>query len=168
VRLGLAEEEVLPRGVRLPRPLSPHLAASLSGRTIELQPLLDDVAHDLSRDFWIIEGAGGALVPINDSNLMADLMVSVGLPIVIVGRTTLGTINHTLLTIEALRARALTIAGVLLVGQRNAENRQAIERYGRVNVVGELPILDPLTAEALRRWAVSELDRDGLLAKYFR
>ena len=87
----------------------------------------------------IVEGAGGMLVPINDTQTMADLMVLLGLPVMVATRTTLGTINHTLLTIEALRARSLKIAGVVMIGEANPDNRAAIEHYGRVPVLGEMP-----------------------------
>ena len=164
-RLGCHGDEVLEEGVRLPRPLSPHLAARLNGRTIVLQQLVDMLAAQASPGRWVVEGAGGVLVPVNSTDLMVDLMTRLALPVLVVARTTLGTINHTLLTIEAIRARSLTIAGVLLVGERNRENREAIEGFGRVTVVGELPILNPLTPDTLGRWAAAELDRDGRLAE---
>jgi dethiobiotin synthetase len=98
---------------------------------------------------------------------MVDLMTRLDLPVLVVARTTLGTINHTLLTLEAIRARSLRIAGVLLVGERNRDNREAIESYGRVPVLGELPVLSPLTSSALAEWATSELDRDGRMEELF-
>jgi dethiobiotin synthase len=160
-RLGECRpDEVLASGVRLPRPVSPHLAASLSGTRIDLAPLLDHLTSASRKAFWIVEGAGGVLVPINDTEMMTDLMTALGWPIVVVARSTLGTINHTLLTLEAVRRRALWVLGVVLVGERNPENRQAIERYGRVAVLGEMPVFDPLTPERVRQWAVSELDPD--------
>jgi dethiobiotin synthetase len=168
-RLGVCSEDgVLVRGIRLPRPLSPHLSARLCGRTIELEPLVADIAVEPGSDCWVVEGAGGVLVPINESALMVDLMMRLALPIVIVAGTKLGTINHTLLTVEALRGRSLAIAGVVLIGDRNPDNRQAIEHFGQVAVLGELPHLDPLTPEALGRWATAELDREARLAGWFR
>ena len=95
----------------------------------------------------IVEGAGGVLVPVNDSQTMADLMVMLGLPVIVAARSTLGTINHTLLTIEALRGRELRVAGVVMIGDSNADNRAAIEHYGNVAVVAEMPRFDPLTPE---------------------
>lgn len=164
---GCSPREILRNGVRLRRPLSPHLAARLSGVTIDVQTLLDGLAvQPPSR--WIVEGAGGALVPINESALMTDLMVRLALPVVVVARTRLGTINHTLLTLEALAARSLAVAGVVMVGRRNLENRRAIETYGRVRVIGELPRLDPLTPRALARWAAAELDAAGRLQEWMR
>jgi len=165
---GCSPRELLQEGVRLRRPLSPHLAARLSGVTIDIRTLLDGLAAQPPSSRWIVEGAGGALVPINDSELMTDLMVRLALPLVVVARTRLGTINHTLLTLEALEARSLAVAGVVMVGGPNLENRRAIETYGRVHVLGELPRLDPLTPRALARWAASELDAAGRLQEWMR
>jgi dethiobiotin synthetase len=102
--------------------------------------------------FWIVEGAGGILVPISDDEVMADLIARLGLPAVVVSRTALGTINHTLLTLEALRARRIMIAGVVMAGQPDAAARLAIEHHGRTGVI-ELPVLDPLTPAAVAAWA---------------
>lgn len=165
---GCRPREILRHGVRLRRPLSPHLAARLNGVTIDVQTLLDALAAQPPSSRWIVEGAGGALVPLNESELMTDLMVRLALPLVVVARTRLGTINHTLLTLEALAARSLAVAGVVMVGRRNLENRRAIETYGRVQVIGELPPLDPLTPRALARWAASELDAAGRLQEWIR
>jgi len=85
------------------------------------------------------------------------------MPVVIAARSTLGTINHTLLTIEALRRRMLRVAGVVMVGPKNTENRVAIERYGAAEVLGEMPMFDPLTPDALKQWVDAELDRNGIL-----
>lgn len=151
-------------GIRLPRPVSPHLAARLAGTRINL----DEVGLPADPTVrWIVEGAGGVLVPINEVDLMIDLMQRLALPVLVVARAALGTINHTLLTVAALRSRDLTVAGVVLVGDPNDENRRAIEDYGRVSVVGELPRLTPLTPAALADWARTGCDRDGRLAGAF-
>jgi dethiobiotin synthetase len=164
-RLGECQRDgVIDAGIRLQRPLSPHLAARLSGATIDLQPLID-IAKE-ARHTVIVEGAGGALVPVNPREFMTDLMSRLGLPVLIVSRSTLGTINHTLLTIEALRRRSLTIAGVVMVGPPDPDNREAIEQRGGVHVVGELPIFQPLTPQRLAAWAITELDRDGHLMEF--
>jgi dethiobiotin synthase len=126
---------------RLPEPLSPHAAAALAGVKIALPDLLPPPdARPL-----VVEGAGGVLVPLNDTDLMIDLIAALGFPAVVVARSTLGTINHTLLTLAALRARAVPVAGVILNGPRNPGNRQAIEAYGRVRILAEVvpqPLLD--------------------------
>jgi malonyl-CoA O-methyltransferase len=100
-------------------------------------------------DPLIIEGAGGLLVPLNDRCLVIDLIKQLGLPAVLVCRTELGTINHSLLSLEALRARDIPVAGVILCGPDVPHNRAAIEDYGKVRVAGHIPPLDPLTREAL-------------------
>jgi dethiobiotin synthase len=143
----LSGGRVLDEGIRLPDPVSPHLAARRAGMTIALP------RRDSDGAVYIVEGAGGVLVPVNDTQTMADLMVLLGLPVIVAARTTLGTINHTLLTLEALRARSLKIAGVVMIGDTNPDNRAAIEQYGCVTVLAEMPRFDPLTPEILKRWA---------------
>lgn len=154
---GLIQDRA--EGVRLRNPVSPHLAAERAGIRIDLESLTDWAVEDIQEN-WIVEGAGGVLTPLNDTQTMANLMVRLGLPVVVVARTTLGTINHTLLTIEALRARSLHVAGVVMVGDLNSDNRSAIERYGKVDVLGEMPRLDPLTPSRLAEWARTNLPRE--------
>lgn len=149
-------------GVRLRLPLSPHLSARLAGRTIAIARLLE-IASTLDSDrFWIVEGAGGLLVPLNDQETLVDLIARLGLPTAVAARTGLGTINHTLLTLEALRRRSLRVAGVVLVGEPNRENRRAIEQYGAIEVLAEVPPLDPLDASAVA--ALARRLRPGLQA----
>ena len=150
---GAPAERAFHDGVRLPRPLSPHLAASLAGSQISLARLMDIAWSQPDTSRWIVEGAGGVLVPLNERDLMVDLMTVLGLPAVIASRSGLGTINHTLLTVEALRARAVPVAGVIMVGPRNIDNRIAIETRAHVPVVGELAALDPLTPDSLQQAA---------------
>jgi dethiobiotin synthase len=160
-RLGACgDTEVFDDGVRLPRPLSPHASARLAGVTIAIDDIVHRVAGQASPPTWIVEGAGGVLVPLNDRELMIDLMVRLALPVVVVSRSGLGTINHTLLTLEALAARRLAVAGVVMNGPLDPSNRAAIETYGHVPVIGELPPLDPLSADTLSARAQTfRLDR---------
>ena len=160
-----AGAEVVDGGVRLPDPVSPHLAAARAGKTIDLEPLVARPAGEPDVR-WIVEGAGGLLVPINRFALMADLIGRLGFAAVVVARSTLGTINHTLLTLEALRARSLAVAGVVMVGDPDRDNREAITRYGRVDVLGELPRLEPLSAAALDGWVRGGLDPGGRLLRW--
>lgn len=160
---GLDSSRILDQGVRLPDPLSPHLAAQRQGVRLALEPLVALAASQAPERPWIVEGAGGVLVPIHDSALMIDLVKQLGLPALIVSRTTLGTINHTLLTLEALRTRGVPIAGVVMNGVANAENRWSIEAYGCVSVIGEMPSVHPLDAAALEREARA-VDPEGRLA----
>lgn len=150
---GAPEERALGEGIRLERPVSPHLAARLSGTRVDADSLVALATRQPAGHRWIVEGAGGVLVPLNERDLMVDLIGRLALGVVIASRSGLGTINHTLLTIEALRARALPIAGVVMVGPPDEENRLAIERYGSVQVVGQLPRLEPLTPAGLRELA---------------
>jgi dethiobiotin synthase len=158
---------VLDAGERLPIPVSPHLAARLNGSLIDIESLLAIATSASATSAWIVEGAGGLLVPVNERDLMVDLVRALGLPVVIVCRSGLGTINHTLLTIEALAHRSLPSVGVVLVGPHNLDNRQAIEQYGGARILGELPTFSPLSPETLMQWADDELDRGGVLAEYF-
>jgi dethiobiotin synthetase len=163
-RGGSKSESAYFHGVRLADPVSPHLAAKRAHTRIDLPFLTADVKK--SQDAWIVEGAGGALVPINESDLMVHLMERLGLPVVVVARTSLGTINHTLLTLEAVRARKLTVGGVVMVGDPNCDNRAAIEQYGKVVVLGEMPRMEPMTPDALASWASSHLDEQNRLAEF--
>jgi dethiobiotin synthase len=127
-------------------PVSPHLAAQRSETIIELKR----IRRPSSAGPLIIEGAGGIMVPINDSQSMLDVARHLQAPIVIASRTTLGTINHTLLTVAAIRNANLELRGVVMSGKENGDNRKAIERYGNVPVIGWIPWLDRIDAETLR------------------
>jgi dethiobiotin synthase len=156
-------------GVRLVDPVSPHLAAKRAGTRIDVPFLTAEMKE--SAGAWIVEGAGGVLVPVNESDLMVHLMERLGLPVVVAARTTLGTINHTLLTIEALRARKLAVAGVVMVGDADVDNRAAIEHYGNVAVLGELPWLEGAAGhrpapQTLAAWAAAHLDPGNRLAEF--
>jgi dethiobiotin synthase len=151
-----AEDEILRDGIRLPRPLSPHLAARLAGQRIGVSQAIAPISSAGCR-MHVVEGAGGVLVPLNESELMADLMRALAMPAVVVASSTLGTINHTLLTLEALRSRGIPIAGVLMNGCDSA-NCAAIEHFGRVKVLAEMPRFSPLTPSALRAWAETALE----------
>ena len=157
-------QEILSAGVRLERPVSPHLAARWAGKPIDVDALAALLNAEPGATRWIVEGAGGVLVPVGETTNIADLIARLGLPAVVVARSTLGTINHTLLTIEALGRRAIPVAGVIMVGVPNADNRDAIERYGHIEVLGEMPRFESLNAGELAAWAASHLDQNGRLA----
>ena len=162
-RLGACSaEEIFDQGVRLPKPVSPHLAAQWAGQQIDLAELRGLVGNDDDDTTWIVEGAGGLLVPINESQMMADWIAYLALPVLVVARSFLGTINHTLLTLEALQARSLRVVGVMMIGEPNADNRAAIEKYGRVPVVAEMPFLEPLDTGLLAAWSVTHLTAESL------
>ena len=123
----------------------PHYAAELAGETIEPARIL---AAARVHDRLVCEGVGGLLVPITPGYLVRDLALDLGLPVVVAARTGLGTINHTLLTIEAARAAGLTVAGVVMTPWPSEpepierSNRETVERLGGVPVHG-LPPTDP-------------------------
>ena len=111
----------------------------------------------------IVEGAGGILVPINDSDLMLDLAHRLGFPVIIAARSALGTINHTLLTVRALRCAKVPIKGVVMIGPRNRDNERSVERFGGVPLVGWIPWLDKIDRQALL-----QVFRDNFDPQYFR
>jgi dethiobiotin synthetase len=141
---GLPAANILPETYRLTTPCSPHEAAARDGVTIDPARLQPSPLRPL-----VIEGAGGALVPLTRDVLFADVFARWGLPAIIVARTGLGTINHSLLTIEALRNRGVAIFGLAFVGEQNEESESTIARVGDVRRLGRLPLLDRLTAETL-------------------
>jgi dethiobiotin synthetase len=141
----LGVRQVLPEAYRLTQPLSPHRAAELDGVTIDPARLaVPDIAGPL-----VIEGAGGLLVPVTRSLLFADLFREWRAPVVLVARTALGTINHSLLSVEALRARGIPILGIAFVGDANEDNESTIAALAGVKRLGRLPLLEPLDAGAL-------------------
>ena len=143
----ISEDRLAEEKFRFDPPVSPHLASSIAGVQIQLDDFELPAAPLGTR--WIVEGAGGALVPLNERDLMRDLMRRIGFPVVIAARTSLGTINHTLLTLAALRELRLPICGVVLIGDENMENRRAIEHYGSVRVVGQIPLLEKINRATL-------------------
>jgi dethiobiotin synthetase len=133
---GLPEEHFLPERYCLRRALSPHAAAALAGVNIALEDFA--LPGGASSGPLIVEGAGGVMVPINERHFMLDLMVRLGLPVLVVASSRLGTINHTLLTIDKLRSRDLEVAGVVMNGPPEEGNRRAIEHYGRTQVIARI------------------------------
>ena len=144
-RLSGGKAQVLPEAYRLTTPCSPHEAARIDGVTIDAARLaLPEGGGPL-----VVEGAGGLLVPLAERLLMADLFVHLGLPVVLVARTALGTINHSLLSLEALRARNIPVHGIVFMGEPNPASEEAIVRIGQVRHLGRLPRIDPLNPQAL-------------------
>jgi len=142
-RLGVTR--VLPEAYRLATPCSPHLAAAIDGVTIDPERLaLPAVDGPL-----VVEGAGGVLVPLSGELLYADMFARWGAPVVLVARTALGTINHSLLSIEALRRRGVPILGVAFVGEPVEDSEAIIARIGGVKRLGRLGRVAPLDAATL-------------------
>ncbi len=144
------EHNAFPETFIFDDPVSPHLAAQRANRLISLDDIrLPASTNDLP---LIVEGAGGVLVPINGSQFMSDLIVQLSLPTILAARSTLGTINHTLLSLQALRTLSVPVLGVVLIGPSNPDNKEAIERFGKAQVIGEIPVLDQISGSVL--WEV--------------
>jgi len=157
VTLGVAADRVLPEAYRLTTPCSPHLAAEIDGVTIEPERLaLPEVDGAL-----VVEGAGGVMVPVTRELIFADLFARWGKPVVLVARTGLGTINHSLLSIEALRNRGVPILGIAFVGDAVEDSEATIATLGKVRRLGRLPRLDPLDAATLAEAFAAAFDLEA-------
>jgi|SRR5579864_7185059 len=141
----LAEEKILAEAYQFAQAISPHLAARRAGARIDLA----EIKLPAGDAPLIVEGAGGVFVPVNERELMVDAMRQLGLPVLLAARSSLGTINHTTLSLAGLRSAGVDIAGVVLIGAPNAENRAAIVEFGKVRVVGEIPWLAELNRTVL-------------------
>lgn len=153
----LSGNRTVPESYRFSPPVSPHLASIRAGAKIELYKIR--MPRIGPQDQLVAEGAGGVLVPINKRQLMVDLMSHLNVPVLLVSRTSLGTINHTLLSLAALRSANLDIRGIVMVGKENRENRKAIEHYGRAPVVGLVPVLKHLNRDSLVKVFKKNFDR---------
>ena len=142
---GISPSKILPERHRLKTPASPHFSAAQEGITIAL----DDLVIPPVDGPLIIEGAGGALVPVNPRLLFADVFAQWAVPVIIVASTRLGTINHSLLTIEALRGRGVQIHGIAFTGPEVRDSETIICDIGAVKRLGRLPMIDKLSPESL-------------------
>lgn len=159
-RLGrIPPERILPETYRLRTPASPHLSARIDGVSIRPEHLLPP---KVDRPL-VIEGAGGLLVPLTERSVFADVFARWQIPVILCARTGLGTINHTLLSLEALRRRAIPVLGVAFIGEEQADSEAIIAELGEVRRLGRLPRLDPLTPERLRQAFRENFNVDDLL-----
>lgn len=156
---GLSEQRLVREIYRLKTPASPHLAAKIDGIAIDPQKL----AIPQTDRPLVIEGAGGLMVPLAEDLTYIDMMARWGAPVVLCARTTLGTINHSLLSIEALRARKIPFLGVAFIGDENAESERIICKMGEARHLGRLPHLASLTGETLRAAFAQHFDTDDFL-----
>jgi dethiobiotin synthetase len=144
---GLSCDRILPERYCLKTPVSPHQAAAIDGLRIDAAALDAPQAGDRR---LVIEGSGGLMVPLDSSTLYIDVFARWGFPVVLCARTALGTINHSLLSIEALRHRNIALLGIAFIGEANLESERAISEIGGVRRLGRLPRLSPLTRSTLR------------------
>lgn len=152
---GLPGANILPEAYRLVTPCSPHRAAEIDGVTIDP----DRLALPQGDGPLVVEGAGGVLVPVTREILYADMFARWGKPVILVARTALGTINHSMLSIEALRARGVPIHGIAFVGDAVEDSEATIAAIGKVKRLGRLPMLPDLTPAALARAFADAFDR---------
>ncbi len=154
---GLPDSHFFKEAYRLRMPLSPHAAAEADGIRIALSKVRLPRVFGFSH--LVVEGAGGVMVPLSRKHLMTDLMVRLKLPVLLVARSSLGTINHTLLSLEQLRRNRLEVLGVVMNGPKNDINRAAVEHYGRVRV-WEVDVIKKMTpsglSEAFVRYFIDE------------
>jgi dethiobiotin synthetase len=150
-------------------PVSPHLAARRERRLVdpdEVRKALGELRRAHPDQRLVVEGIGGVMVPLTDQgSLLIDLLARLRLPCVVVARSSVGTINHTLLTLEALRIRRISVVGVVLNGPGNTENRKAIEWFGDVFVVSEVTPIRPLTRAGFSE-AAETFDQREVLREY--
>lgn len=139
----LSAGTVLAEGYRLQLPASPHLSAEAEG--VEIDP--DHLALPQLDGPLVVEGAGGVMVPLSRDLLYLDLFARWGAPVILCARTQLGTINHTLLSLRALRDAGCTVIGVAFIGDAEPEVEESIVQFGAVAHLGRLPMLTDLGAE---------------------
>jgi len=148
---GLPPERLHLPAYVLQAPLSPWAAATLEDAVVDATRIVPPA----TRAPLVVEGAGGLYVPIDDTHMMIDLIARLDMPVVLAARSGLGTINHTLLSLEALRRRGIPVLGVIMSGPLSAGNKEAIERFGNVRVLAEIPPLSKVDAETVAALAQS-------------
>ena len=161
--LNLEPNRYLSERYKFKAPVSPHWAAEQESVFIEPSNLK---LPDLD-ELIIIETAGGLMVPLNRDWLQIDQLKVWGAPIILVARTGLGTLNHTLLSLEALRNRKINVIGIVLNGPPHNDNPKTLEQFGDTKILASLPIFDEVNAKVLsQEWNKQQLDQK--LKKYIR
>ena len=150
----LSGRPVLPEAYRLALAASPHRAAAEEGIHIDAAGL----ALPRTSEPLVVEGAGGLMVPLNDDTLFIDLFARWGAPLILCAATALGTINHSLLSLEAIRRRDIPLLGIVFIGGAQPESESIICRLGGVRRLGRLPPLSPMTASALAKAFAANFD----------
>lgn len=140
-----------PEQYRLNTPISPHASAAIDQVTIELEAFRLPQTHN----FLVVEGAGGLMVPLNEEHCIIDLIKFLGLPVVLVSKHYLGSINHTLLSIEALKRRNIPIAALIFNGPATPTTEAAIEQFGGLSSLLRLPPLPAVNRENIAAAAAS-------------
>lgn len=141
---------VLPERHRLNQPMSPHAAAVRDDIVIQMEDFqLPEVIGNL-----IIEGAGGLMVPVNSDGLLyIDLFQNWNVPVILISRHYLGSINHTLLSAEALKSRSIPVEGIVFIGEENSETESIILQVTGFNMIGRIPIAEEVNTTFVREQA---------------
>jgi len=152
--LSLEKNRIISENFFFRQPISPNLAASKNDVIISLDSFKCDLSK-IKRPL-IVEGAGGLLVPINNQHFVADIIRIIGLPLVLVSRTSLGTINHTLLSIESLARRKQKVYGIIFVGKKNDTVLNTINDFSkkidrRIKILGRIPIYNNINIENIKK-----------------
>ncbi len=155
--LDLSQERTLKEAYKFRAPVSPHWAAEQEETTINPNHLkIPNVNRTL-----IIETAGGLMVPINRNLLQIDLLKEWNIPVILVAKTGLGTLNHTLLSLEALQTRGIPILGIFLNGPKHADNPRTLKEFGLVPLIGSLPQLDEISERTLKKeWEEQQIENN--------
>ena len=145
-----AESVIHPEGYRLLHPMSPHAAAAREGMEVAPQRL----QLPASERGVLVELAGGLMVPLTPEYMNMDLITDMGLPVVLVSQYYLGSINHTLLSIEILKARNIPIMGIIFNGEKNQETQDVILSYSGIKLLGEVPQLRQINKNTIKKWGM--------------
>jgi dethiobiotin synthetase len=156
---GLPDDHLLPEVYRLKLAASPHRAAEAEGVEIDVARLVPPSGDSP----LVIEGAGGLMVPVTRRTLLIDVLATWGIPAILCARTALGTINHSLLSLAALRARSIPVHGIVFIGDENSDTERTITEMGEVRRLGRLPFVDPLDARSLAAAFASNFRREDFI-----
>jgi len=156
---GIPGDRILPEAYRLATPCSPHRAAELDGITIDPDKL--SLPNDIMP--LVVEGAGGVLAPLTRSIVYADVFARWSVPVVLIASTRLGTINHSLLSIEALSRRGVPILGIAFSGATDEDSEFTIAKMGKIKRLGRMPLVDPLTREGLAEAFAANFDMEDFI-----
>jgi len=143
------KDQILPEKYILKTPASPHAAAEIDNLSIEVK----DFTLPVDNHNLIVEGAGGVLVPINSKETMIDLMTQFKLPVVLVSNLYLGSINHTLLSVQCLKSQGIQIAGIVFNGETNPASESVIEEMTGLQVLLRIPKLEAVNAKIIKKYA---------------
>jgi len=144
-----ANSKILSEVFRLNSPMSPHAAARIDEVTIEL----NEIDLPLSENLVVAEGAGGIMVPLNDDKMVLDLMIRLNLPVILVSENYLGSINHTLLSINTLKSHGLKVLGVVFNGKENLESQKIITDYGNIREIGRIDREEKVNKDMITHYA---------------